>query len=298
MGILARTALVAALLVGVCGAAAAQNNPPAPKTTDLGSGIFVIFGQGGNIGVSTGPDGAFVIDDQYQNSAPANLAKIQELAGGAPRYLVNTHWHADHAGGNEAFAKSGAMIFAHENVRKRLSGETKSIGFDGKTAPAAPEPALPVITFTDGVDFHLNDENIRVFKVRASHTDGDSMIYFREPDILHMGDVFFNGLFPVIDPGSGGSVEGYLAAMKETLGTITDKTRIIPGHGEIATKADLQKQIAMLEGAIKAVQARIKAGDTLQQAIAKKPLKPWAGFAWSFINEDAFTTTVYNDLKK
>jgi cyclase len=294
-----RAAGLAAAALMLCAAPAfAQNNPPAAKVTDLGGGIFVIFGQGGNIGVSTGSDGAFVIDDQYQNSAAANLAKIKEISGGAPRYLVNTHWHGDHAGGNQAFAEAGAMIFAHENVLKRLSGEVKSIGFNGQTAPASPEPAWPVVTFTDGIDFYLNDETIKVYKVRSSHTDGDSMVYFVEPDILHMGDVFFNGLFPVIDPGSGGSVEGYLAAMKETLGRVGDKTRIIPGHGEIGDKAALQRQIAMLEGSIKAVQARIKAGDTLQQTIAKKPLKPWAGFAWSFINEDAFTTTLYNGLKK
>jgi cyclase len=294
-----RAAGLAAAALMLCAAPAlAQNNPPAAKVTDLGSGIFVIFGQGGNIGVSTGPDGAFVIDDQYQNSAPANLAKIRELSGGAPRYLVNTHWHGDHAGGNVAFAQAGAMIFAHENVLKRLSGEVKSIGFDGKTAAASPEAAWPVVTFTEGVDFYLNDETIKVYKVRASHTDGDSMIYFAEPDILHMGDVFFNGLFPVIDPGSGGSVEGYLAAMKETLPKVGDKTRIIPGHGDMTDKAALQRQIAMMEGAIKAVQARISAGDTLQQAIAKKPLKQWSGFAWSFISEDAFTTTLYNGLKK
>jgi len=286
-----------AVMAAVCASAAAQNNPPAPKVTDLGSGIFVIFGQGGNIGVSTGPDGAFVIDDQYQNSAPANLAKIAELAGGAPRYLVNTHWHADHAGGNEAFAKAGALIFAHENVRKRLSGEVPS-AFGGQAFTPPPEDAWPVVTFKDGVDFFLNDETIQVYKVQASHTDGDSMVYFAEPDILHMGDVFFNGLFPVIDTGSGGSVEGYLAAMKATLGKISDKTRIIPGHGDMGTKADLQKQIAMLEGAIKAVRGRIQAGDTLSQAVAKKPLKPWSSFAWSFIGEDAFTTTLYNGLKK
>jgi len=285
--------------LALCAAPAfAQNNPPAPKVEDLGSGIQVIFGQGGNIGVSSGPDGAFVIDDQYPNSAAANLAKIKELTGGGPRFLVNTHWHGDHAGGNAAFAEAGAMIFAHENVLKRLSGEVKSIGFNGQTAPASPEAAWPVVTFADGVDFFLNGETIRVYKVRASHTDGDSMVHFVEPDILHMGDVFFNGLFPVIDPGSGGSVEGYLAAMKETLAKVGDKTRIISGHGEIGDKAALQRQIAMLEGAIKAVQARIKAGDTLQQTIARKPLKPWAGFAWSFISEDAFTTTLYNGLKK
>jgi glyoxylase-like metal-dependent hydrolase (beta-lactamase superfamily II) len=292
-----RVGLAAAAVL--CAAPAlAQNNPPAPKVEDLGSGIFVIFGQGGNIGVSTGPDGAFVIDDQYQNAAAANLAKIKELSGGAPHYLVNTHWHGDHTGGNQAFAEAGAMIFAHENVLKRLSGEVKTPGRDGQPIAASPEPAWPVVTFADGVDFFLNGETIHVYKVRAAHTDGDVMVYFAEPDILHMGDVFFNGLFPVIDLNSGGSVEGYLAAMKETLAKIGDRTRLISGHGEVGDKAALQRQIAMLEGAIKAVQARIKAGDTLQQAIAKKPLKPWANFAWSFISEDAFTTTLYNGLKK
>jgi glyoxylase-like metal-dependent hydrolase (beta-lactamase superfamily II) len=291
-----RACLAAAVFLAT--PALAQNNPPAPKVTDLGGGIQVIFGQGGNIGVSGGPDGVFVIDDQYPNSAPANLAKIQELTGAAPRYLVNTHWHGDHAGGNAAFAGAGAMIFAHENVRKRLSGEVASIGLNGQPAAASPEPVWPVVTFTDGVDFFLNGETIRVFKVRASHTDGDSMIHFVEPDILHMGDVFFNGLFPVIDAGSGGSVRGYLQAMKDTLQLVDDDTRIIPGHGDMATKGDLQKQIAMLEGAIKAVEGRIQAGDTLQQAIARKPLKPWASFAWSFISEDTFTTILYNGLKQ
>ncbi|HOY77767.1 MAG TPA: MBL fold metallo-hydrolase, partial [Hyphomonadaceae bacterium] len=211
--------------------------------------------------------------------------------------LLNTHWHSDHAGGNETFAKAGAMIFAHENVRKRLTGEVKSIGLDGKPAVASPAPAWPVITFHEGVDFHLNGSEIVVTKMRSSHTDGDSIVRFVEPNILHTGDILFNGLFPVIDLGSGGSVKGYLEAMKEIHGMVDDKTRIIPGHGEIATKADLAKQIAMLEGAIKAIEARIKAGDTLEQTIAKKPLTPWKAFAWSFINEDRFTTVLYNGLK-
>lgn len=289
-------AIVALMLAAA--PAVAQNNPPAPKIEDLGSGVSIIFGQGGNIAVSSGPDGAFVIDDQYPNTAAANLEKIKQLSGGAPKYLVNTHWHSDHAGGNAAFAGAGAMIFAHENVRRRLKGEVASIGLNGQPAPASPKEAWPVITFTDGVDFFLNGETIRVYKVRASHTDGDSMVHFVEPDILHMGDVFFNGLFPVIDPGSGGTVKGYLAAMQETYARVSDTTKIIPGHGEVANKAALKKQIDMLDGAIKAVEARIKAGDTLEQAIAKKPLKPWAAWSWSFINEDRFVTTLYNGLKQ
>lgn len=296
--------LRASLLATIAGLAAALAAPlaaaqlPAPKTTDLGSGIHVIFGQGGNIGVSTGPDGAFVIDDQYQQSAPANLAKVEALAGGAPRYLVNTHWHADHAGGNETFAKAGAMIFAQENVRKRLTGAVASLGLDGKPSPAAPASAWPVITFVDGVDFHLNDETIRVFHVAPAHTDGDSMVWFVEPNILHMGDLFFNGIFPVIDIGSGGSVRGYLAVMKETYAKVDYKTTLIPGHGDIGTKADLAKQIAMLEGAIAAVDKHVKAGDSLAKTVAAKPLKPWSKYAWAFIPEDSFTTTLYNGLMK
>lgn len=279
-------------------APSALAQPPAPKTVDLGGGLHVIHGTGGNIGVSAGADGVFVIDDQYPNSAAANLAKIKEIAGEGPSYLVNTHWHADHAGGNASFAGAGAMIFAHENVRKRLSGEVSSLGLDGKPAATSPEIAWPVVTFTQGVDFHLNDETIRVKHVSASHTDGDSMVWFVEPNVLHMGDLFFNGIFPVIDLGSGGSVRGYLAVMKETYAQVNDATRIIPGHGEVATKADLARQIAMLEGAIAAVDARIKAGDTLEKTIAAQPLKPWSAFAWSFISEDSFTRTLYNGLKK
>jgi len=289
--------LASALVIAVTLCLPATAQLPSAKTTDLGSGIHVIFGQGGNIGVSTGPDGVFVIDDQYPGNAPANLAKIREIAGAGPRYLVNTHWHGDHAGGNAAFAEAGAMIFAHENVLKRLSGEVKSIGLNGQPAPPSPEPAWPVVTFTAGVDFHLNDETIRVSKMRVSHTDGDSIIRFVEPNIIHTGDVFFNGLFPVIDLGSGGSVRGYLAAQKSALAMTRPATRIIPGHGEVATPDDLRASIEMLEGAIGAVEARIRAGDSLEAVIAARPLAPWARFAWSFISEDAFTTVLYNGLR-
>lgn len=277
--------------------AAAPAGPP-QRVQDLGGGVYMLIGNGGNIGLSTGPDGAFVIDSQFPNNAEQNLAKIRELAGAGPKYVVNTHWHGDHAGGNAAFVAGGATVFAHENVRKRISGAvpTPALG-GGGNAPAGPKEAWPVVTFSEGVDFHLNGETINVFKVQASHTDGDSFVHFREPDVLHMGDVFFNGRFPVIDVGSGGSVRGFLAAQKAALARVGAGTRIIPGHGELGTRADLEKSIAMLEGAIAAVQARINAGDTLEQAVAAKPLAPWSSWAWSFINEDRFTTILYTGLK-
>jgi glyoxylase-like metal-dependent hydrolase (beta-lactamase superfamily II) len=293
-----RLALTTALLALLAPTALAQGTLPGPKTVDLGSGLHVIIGQGGNIGVSAGADGIFVIDDQYPGTAPANLEKIKAIAGGAPNYLVNTHWHADHAGGNAAFGTAGAMIFAHESVRKRLTAEVASIGIDGKAAAAAPEVAWPVVTFAEGIDFHLNDETIRVVHVKSSHTDGDAMVWFIEPNVLHMGDLFFNGVYPVIDLRSGGSVRGYLDVMKDTLAKVNDTTKIIPGHGDVGTKADLAKQIAMLDGAIKAVEAEVKKGRTLQQVIAARPLKPWANYAWSFISEESFTTTLYNGLKQ
>ena len=293
-----RLALTTALLALLAPTALAQGTLPGPKTVDLGSGLHVIIGQGGNIGVSAGADGVFVIDDQYSGTAPASLEKIKAIAGGAPNYLVNTHWHADHAGGNAAFGTAGAMIFAHENVRKRLTAEVASIGIDGKAAAAAPEVAWPVVTFAEGIDFHLNDETIRVVHVKSSHTDGDAMVWFIEPNVLHMGDLFFNGVYPVIDLRSGGSVRGYLDVMKDTLAKVNDTTKIIPGHGDVGTKADLAKQIAMLDGAMKAVEAEVKKGRTLQQVIAARPLKPWANYAWSFISEESFTTTLYNGLKQ
>ena len=293
-----RLALTTALLALLAPTALAQGTLPGPKTVDLGSGLHVIIGQGGNIGVSAGADGVFVIDDQYPGTAPTNLEKIKAIAGGAPNYLVNTHWHADHAGGNAAFGTAGAMIFAHENVRKRLTAEVASIGIDGKAAAAAPEVAWPVVTFAEGIDFHLNDETIRIVHVKSSHTDGDAMVWFIEPNVLHMGDLFFNGVYPVIDLRSGGSVRGYLDVMKDTLAKVNDTTKIIPGHGDVGTKADLAKQIAMLDGAMKAVEAEVKKGRTLQQVIAARPLKPWANYAWSFISEESFTTTLYNGLKQ
>lgn len=281
--------------------AAAPNSQAFSRVVDLGSGISMLIGQGGNLGLSVGADGVFLIDDQYVTNATANLAKIEELAKGKPKYLVNTHWHFDHAGGNATFAKAGATIFASENVRKRLSNELITTGRTAQAQPA-PKIAWPVVTFTEGVDFHLNGQTIRAINApMPTHTDGDVLIYFVEADVLHTGDTYMKDRYPFVDTGSGGTQAGFIATLTRALEITGPNTKIIPGHGELATEADLQAALDMHKGARAAVDALVKQGKTLQETVAAKPLAPWnARFmqAGAFINDDAYTTVIYNELKK
>jgi glyoxylase-like metal-dependent hydrolase (beta-lactamase superfamily II) len=281
--------------------AAAPNSQAFSRVVDLGSGISMLIGQGGNLGLSVGADGVFLIDDQYVTNATANLAKIEELAKGKPKYLVNTHWHFDHAGGNATFAKAGATIFASENVRKRLSNELITTGRTAQAQPA-PKIAWPVVTFTEGVDFHLNGQTMRAINApMPTHTDGDVLIYFVEADVLHTGDTYMKDRYPFVDTGSGGTQAGFIATLTRALEITGPNTKIIPGHGELATEADLQAALDMHKGARAAVDALVKQGKTLQETVAAKPLAPWnARFmqAGAFINDDAYTTVIYNELKK
>ncbi len=267
-----------------------------PEVVDVAPGISMLVGNGGNIGLLSGSDGAFVIDDQYPDSASGNLAAIERIAGGAPRFLVNTHWHGDHAGGNAAFAGAGATIVAHQNVRARISGETQSQGL--AAGGVQPDPVgWPIVTFADGVTFHLNDQTIEVFKVPNAHTDGDSFIYFEEADVLHMGDVFFNGAFPFIDLGSGGSVEGYVEAQRRGLDLAGADTKIIPGHGPLASKADLETMHQVLQQTVAAVKAEVDAGKSLEETLAADPLAAWSeAYGQGFMNTRTFTTILYTGL--
>ena len=280
--------------------------PPAPnsqafgRVIDLGSGVSMLMGQGGNLGLSVGEDGVFLIDDQYATNAIPNLAKIEELAKGKPKFLVNTHWHFDHAGGNDVFGKAGATIFASENVRKRLTGETPSTS-RGAPAVPAPKDALPVVTFTSGIDFHLNGQTIRAINAPApAHTDGDTMIYFVQADVLHLGDTYMKNLYPFVDTGSGGTQLGFIKALTKALEVTGPNTRYIPGHGELANRSDIEAALAMHIGARAAVEALVRQGKTLEETVAAKPLAQWTPRfgVGGFINEDAYTTVIYNELKK
>jgi glyoxylase-like metal-dependent hydrolase (beta-lactamase superfamily II) len=215
------------------------------KTTRLTNTIYMLEGAGGNIGVSAGEDSVFVVDDQFAPLTGRITAAIAKITPKAVQFILNTHWHFDHTGGNENFGKAGVVIVAHENVRRRMNSD-QMIEFLKMDQPKSPKAALPVITFPTSMSFHLNGEEIRIVHVARAHTDGDSIVFFTGSDVVHMGDIFFNGLYPFIDTSSGGAVAGVIAACDLVLGMVTDKTRIIPGHGPLATREDLRGYREML----------------------------------------------------
>lgn len=263
---------------------------------DLGGGVFMLSGSGGNLGASVGEDGVLLVDDQFAPLSDKILASLAELSPERPGFLLNTHWHGDHTGGNENFAKAGAVIVAHENVRRRMSVEQFVQAF-GRKVPASPPGALPVLSFERGLTFHLNGQDIHAFHVPAAHTDGDVVVHFRGADVIHTGDTLFNGFYPFIDLSSGGSIEGFIAAVEQVLAIAGSETRIIPGHGALATRADLIVYRDMLVTARDRVQQLIDEGETPDEIVAAKPTADldakWGG---GFMKPEFFTATLATSL--
>jgi cyclase len=262
------------------------------KVTKVSGHVYMLEGSGGNIGVSVGEDGIVIVDDEFAPLAPKIKAALKNITDKSLKFVLNTHFHGDHTGGNVEFS-SEATIIAHENVRKRLKEGGAVLG--GPVKPS-PREALPVITFNDRATVHLNGEDIRAIHLPHGHTDGDAVIYFQESNVLHMGDDFVTYGFPFVDVANGGSVSGMIAGLEKALGMVPQDVKIIPGHGAVSTPADVRKFIAMLKETRALVADAVKEGRTTDQMKNDHLLAKYDDLGKGFIKADKWIDTLYSDI--
>jgi glyoxylase-like metal-dependent hydrolase (beta-lactamase superfamily II) len=263
--------------------------------TKVAGNVHMLQGRGGNIGVSVGVDGILIVDDQFAPLADKIKAALKNLGEGKLKFVLNTHWHGDHTGGNAQFGPE-APIIAHDNVRRRLSTEQKSELFKRTTA-ASPKEALPVITFDKSLSVHFNGEEIKVIHFPKGHTDGDSIIFFTTSNVVHMGDDFFVAAFPFVDLESGGSVQGLTKNIGDIIPKLAADVKIIPGHGPISTVADLKAYHQMLIETTAIVRRKMRARKTLAQ-IKAEGLPEWKEWGKGFIKTDAWLETIHRSLSR
>jgi cyclase len=264
------------------------------KTIKVTDRIYMLEGRGGNIGVSAGPDGVLIVDDQFAPLADKIKAALKYLGSDKPKYILNTHWHGDHVGGNPAFGKDGTII-AHTNVRKRVT--TRQMLF-GKEVEALSPDGWPVITFDESVSIHFNGEEIRVMHYPGGHTDGDIIVFFTGSNVVHMGDHLFTGMFPFVDLDHGGDVEGMTRNIERVLKEIPADAKIIPGHGPLSTAEDLKAFHSMLVETTNLVRNKIAAGLTLDQIKSEGVPDRWQKWGEGFINTDQWLETVHRSLTR
>ncbi len=258
-------------IVAIQIAVAEEKMAPKLTTSEVKDGLYIISGDGGNMAFFTGPEGGVLVDDAFAHTAPAIMMAIDKLGDDMPKYVLNTHYHGDHAGSNLAFGEAGSIIVGHRNVRARLASGTEIKVFNMVTPPAEPV-ALPSLTYADGMDISINGETVSLFHVENAHTDGDTVMKFVGRNVVHTGDVLFNGFFPFIDVAHGGTLAGYIQGQNAIIDLSDDDTIIIPGHGEITDRAGVIRNKTMLETALKRlIDARI-AGKTLEEVVAENPL--------------------------
>lgn len=264
------------------------------KITDQ---IYMINVKGGNVGLFIGEDGSFLIDNEYVDVVPAVMEAVEEISkDNKVRFVINTHWHGDHTGGNEALGKGGGLIVAHDNVRKRLSVDNYIPAFNMESK-AFPKVALPLITYNDQTTFHINGDTVHVVHVKNAHTDGDSFAHFEKANVIHTGDVYFNGFYPFIDASTGGSLEGVIKASAEILALANDDTVIIPGHGSVSNKAELKLYHDMLVGVRDVLKPLIDAGKSFEEIKAAKPLGQFdAQWGGGFLSSDVWLKIAYDAM--
>jgi glyoxylase-like metal-dependent hydrolase (beta-lactamase superfamily II) len=272
---------------------------PAIQTVQITVSIYMLVGTGGNIGLSIGPDGALLVDDQFATMTDSILAAVGELSDGGVRFIINTHWHGDHTGGNENLSRAGAIIVAHDNVRDRMSREVYLPLFDSRTEPA-PAAARPNITYSSDTTFHWNGDVIHVFHVPSAHTDGDSIVHFRDANVIHMGDTLWTSGYPRIDSDvGGGSVQGVIDAVESAMSLANDETQFIPGHGDLPPRgtAFLEEYVAMLRAIQERVSDLIQEGLSEDAVVAAEPTREfdsrWGG---GYMSPGLFTRVVYRSL--
>lgn len=266
------------------------------RAQPLRGGVYMLTGAGGNIGVSTGSEAAFLVDDQFAPLTPKIIAAVAAITPQPIKFVVNTHWHGDHTGGNENVGKAGALIVAHRNVRTRMSTEQFNQTFN-RTTPPSPAGALPIITFTDTVTFHLNGDDVVVFHVAPAHTDGDALVYFTRADVIHMGDTYFATGYPYIDVSSGGTVNGVIGAADRALAICTPQTIVIPGHGPVSTCPALREYRNMLVATRDRIQAEMRKGRSLDQLRAANLTSGFdAKWGAGFIRPPVYVELVYRSL--
>jgi cyclase len=292
-----RLLFLLALFVALAASAQQDLSKVEIQAQKLAESVYMLTGAGGNMGLSVGDD-VFLIDDQFAPLTERIEAAIRKLTPRPIKFVLNTHWHFDHTGGNENLGKAGALIVAHENVRRRMSVEG-FIEFLGMRFKAEPRQALPVVTFTRDVTFHLNGDEIYVLHVPNAHTDGDAIVHFRKSDVIHMGDTFFNRLYPFIDTSSGGRVDGVIAAADRALEIAGPGTRIIPGHGPLASREDLRAYRDMLATVAGRIRNELRAGRSLAQVLESRPTAEFdAVWGKGFLNPQRFVEMLYRNLEQ
>jgi cyclase len=292
-----RPLLLIAILAASINTTAAQDKTVEFTSFQLSDTVYMLRGRGGNVGISTGEDGLYIIDDQVRPVTTELLKAIRKISDKPIRFVINTHYHADHVGGNESIGGTGSVIIAHDNIRKRMTSEQVSIFMNGTTPPYAKD-ALPVLTFNDRMSLHLNGETATAYYVANGHTDGDSIIHFPSSNVIHMGDMYFSDRYPYVDLDAGGAIQGVIAAADLALSLANESTRIIPGHGPLAMVEDLRIYRDLLVDASAKVQTLIDQGMNRSQIIAAKPTEEWdelLGDVW--ITPPQFVTFIYNSLE-